>query len=233
MHPRVAEQPRSSVATRAAAPYVLPFAIFMLFLAVQPFNPLPPVWDFATRIVVLAVVLAVFSRRQIDFGMSQPLWTVAVGVAVFVIWIAPDVLFLGYRDFWLFNNKLVGSARTSLSEASRSDGLLLALRLARAVIIVPIVEELFWRGFLMRWLVSSNFEKMPLGSYTPAAFWITAALFASEHGPYWDVGLLAGIVYNWWIVRTRRLGDLIWAHAITNACLSAYVMISHRWEYWL
>jgi CAAX prenyl protease-like protein len=221
------------VASWAAAPYVLPFAVFMFFLAIERFSPLPPAWDFGVRIVAVGGVLAVLSRRQIDLKMSRPLWTAAVGIGVFVLWIAPDCLFPGYRNFWLFNNGLVGSARTSLSEAARNDELLLALRLARAVIIVPVVEELFWRGFLMRWLISSQFEKIPPGTYTPVAFWVTAVLFASEHGPYWDVGLLAGIVYNWWMVRTRRLGDLIWAHAITNACLSAYVMIFHRWEYWL
>ena len=60
-----------------------------------------------------------------------------------------------------------------------------------------------------------------------------ALLFAAEHGPYWDVGLAAGIIYNYWMVRTRSLGDLIWAHAITNAALCAYVLYTHKWEFWL
>jgi membrane protease YdiL (CAAX protease family) len=57
-------------------------------------------------------------------------------------------------------------------------------------------------------------------------------LFVSEHGELWDVGLAAGLAYNWWMRRTRSLGDLILAHAVTNACLSAYVLTSGRWEYW-
>ena len=68
----------------------------------------------------------------------------------------------------------------------------LALRLFRAVVIVPVVEELFWRAWLMRWLIDADFEKVPLGAYAPRAFWIVALLFASEHGPYWDVGLACG-----------------------------------------
>jgi len=59
--------------------------------------------------------------------------------------------------------------------------------------------------WLMRWLISPQFEKVPLGAYQAGAFWITAVLFASEHGPYWDVGLVAGVAYNWWMVRTRSL----------------------------
>lgn len=233
MRLELAERPRRTLAKWAAAPYVLPFIVFMAFLAVQRFNPAPPVWDSGIRILVLGAVLVIFSRRQIDLGMSRPFWTVVVGIGVFALWITPDLLFPSYRNFWLFNNGLVGSAQTSLSEASRHDPLLLTLRFVRAVALVPILEELFWRGFLMRWLINPKFEEVPLGAWTPIAFWFTALLFASEHGPYWDVGLLAGVVYNWWIVRTRRLGDLIWAHAITNACLSAYVIITHRWEYWL
>ncbi len=60
-----------------------------------------------------------------------------------------------------------------------------------------------------------------------------ALAFASEHGPYWDVGLLAGILYNWWMLRTKSLGDLICAHAVTNACLSLFVITAGKWEYWL
>ncbi len=97
---------------------------------------------------------------------------------------------------------------------------------------VPMLEELFWRGWLMRWLISPKFETVPLGAYQAGSFWITAALFASEHGPYWDVGLVAGIAYNWWMIRTRSLADCILAHAVTNGCLCWYVVVTHRWEYW-
>jgi len=61
---------------------------------------------------------------------------------------------------------------------------------------------------------------------THYSFWVTAALFAAEHGPYWDVGLLAGILYNWWMVRTGRLADCIVAHAVTNGLLAARVLRS-------
>ena len=71
--------------------------------------------------------------------------------------------------------------------------------------MIPILEELFWRGWLMRWLIDKEFLKVPLGMYVSSSFWLVALLFASEHGPYWEVGLIAGAIYNWWIVRTRNL----------------------------
>ena len=84
----------------------------------------------------------------------------------------------------------------------------------------------------MRWLINSDFSKVPLGAYAPLSFWLTAILFAAEHGPYWDVGLIAGIVYNVWMIRTKSLADCVLAHAVTNALLSAYVMATHNWQYW-
>jgi CAAX prenyl protease-like protein len=154
-------------------------------------------------------------------------------VAVFALWIAPDLLFPGYRQHWLFENFITGSAKSTLATDALMQPAVLILRTLRAVVIVPIVEELFWRGWLMRWLIAPDFRSVPLGAYTAQAFWVVAVLFASEHGAYWDVGLMAGIVYNWWMLRTRSLGDLILAHAVTNACLSAYVIVAKKWEYWL
>ena len=68
---------------------------------------------------------------------------------------------------------------------------------------MPIIEELFWRAWLMRWLVSADFENVPLGTYTPSSMWISSLLFASEHGPYWEVGLIAERAYNLLMVRTK------------------------------
>ena len=70
-------------------------------------------------------------------------------------------------------------------------------------------------------------------AHAPQAFWFTAVLFASEHGAFWDVGLAAGILYNWWMIRTRSLADCILAHAVTNGCLAAYVVAGGHWQYWL
>ena len=216
-----------------AVPYVLPFAVFILLLAVHAYLPLPEDWEFPARVVILVAVLWIFSRRVIDLRVTDLPGSLLVGVAVFVIWIGPDGLWPAYRQHWLFQNSITGKTTSSIPQHLQISTMVLIFRAIRAVVIVPVVEELFWRGWLMRWLVSSDFEQVPLGAYTAPAFWITAALFASEHGPYWDVGLVAGVVYNWWMIRTKRLGDCILAHAVTNACLSAYVLLAGKWEYWL
>jgi CAAX prenyl protease-like protein len=217
--------------------YVAPFCIFLGLLTLSQKLALPALAVQAGFVAVMLLVIAGIAMsaegRRMEVSVRNWTGTLLLGVAVFAIWIAPDRLFPGYRHFWLFENPVLGKLQTSLSPEGLSQTAVLWLRGFRAVAIVPIVEELFWRGWLMRWLISSDFETVPLGTWSAQAFWIVAVLFASEHGPYWDVGLAAGALYNWWMLRTRSLGDLIVAHAVTNACLSAYVVSSGRWEYWL
>jgi CAAX prenyl protease-like protein len=190
-------------------------------------------WEYLLRVGLLAAVLWGFSRPVISFRIEQLGGSVLIGVAVFALWIAPDILWPGYRSHWLFQNSITGEIRSSITNDLIYDPLVLVCRVIRAVILVPIIEELFWRAWLMRWLVHHDFWSIPLGSYSRSSMVLTAILFASEHGPYWDVGLLTGFIYNWWMVRTRSLGDCIIAHAVTNACLSAYVITNSKWEYWL
>jgi CAAX prenyl protease-like protein len=204
----------------------------MGLLALHSVLPLPDLADQILRVTVMAVVLWFIARPVIDLRVRHLWATLAIGAAVFVVWIAPDLLFKGYRHFWLFENAVMGKASTSFSSTDLSWPVL-TLRMIRAVVIVPIIEELFWRAWLMRWIIDQDFQKIPLGKYTAQSFWIVAALFASEHGPYWDVGLAAGIVYNWWMVRARSLGDLILTHAVTNFILGVYVIAFGKWEYWL
>ncbi|HWZ32481.1 MAG TPA: CAAX prenyl protease-related protein [Bryobacteraceae bacterium] len=214
-------------------PYIAPFAVFVGFLALHSVAPMPEFADQLVRLIVLTAVLVFFARPALDLRVTSLFASIGIGIAVFAIWIAPDLLSPAYRHSWLFENAITGTARSSLSDASRTKVAVLVMRSLRAIAIVPIVEELFWRAWLMRWLIAPDFQKVPLGAYAAMSFWGVAVLFASEHGAYWDVGLAAGIVYNWWMLRTKSVGDLILAHAVTNGCLCAYVIATGKWEYWL
>lgn len=192
----------------------------------------PPQIGYPIRLALTFLVLLLVSRHEIRLRPVNLMGSVAIGLAVFVVWVAPDKLF-GYRHFWLFDNFLTGSGGSSLSAEFRQNALFLLIRAAGSTLLVPIIEELFWRAWLMRWLIERDFQTVPLGTYVPSAFWLTAALFASEHGPYWEVGLAAGVIYNLWIIRTKNLGDCILAHAVTNGALAAYVILTGAWQYWL
>jgi len=212
---------------------VVPFAVFMALIGLNLVWPMPVVADQLFRLAVMAAVLYFVARPALDFHVREWAGSLLIGVVIFALWIAPDLLFPSYRDSFLFRNALLRAARRTLPESARHDVAVLWLRSLRAVVVVPIVEELFWRGWLMRWMIAQDFQRLPLGAYSALSFWTVAILFASEHGPYWDVGLAAGILFNWWMIRTKSLGDLILAHAVANACLSAYVVAAGKWDYWL
>jgi uncharacterized protein len=212
-------------------PYVLPFATLLALLGVTKYLPLPHEWGYPVRTLIVTAVLLAVSRKEIRLRPSRVQTSVLVGIAVFAIWVAPDLLFPGYREHWLFRNFLTYAGPGS--PALPPGGVFLWFRFAGSALLVPIVEELFWRAWLMRRLIAPDFERVALGAFTGYSFWLTAVLFASEHGPYWEVGLAAGIAYNWWMVRTRSLADCILAHAVTNACLAGYVVSGAKWQYWL
>jgi len=222
-----------SLLGEGAVPYVAPFGVFLAFLAVDRFLPFSIEWNHVLRFGIVFALLITLSRGVIPRRISSPVGSIVLGVAVFCIWIGPDVLWPAYRQGWLFQNSIVGTAQSSLPQAAQGNVTFLIFRVLSSVVNVPVLEELFWRGWLMRWLISTDFRTVPLGSYTAQSFWLVAVVFAAEHGSYWDVGLIAGILYNWWMIRTRSLGDCIIAHAVTNACLAWYVVARGQWHYWL
>ena len=212
--------------------WVGPFAVFMVWLALDKYLPIANPAKELLRDGVLIAAIFGFARRLVPTTAPYWLSSIGLGLAVFVVWIAPDALIPGWRSQWLFQNSVTGHITTSIPPAELTP-LMLALRLGRAALLVPIIEELFWRGWLPRWLQNSQFARIPLGQYTSFAFWTTAVLFAVEHGPFWELGLVCGIIYNWWMRRTRSLGDLMLVHAVTNLALSVYVIVTGRWMFWM
>jgi CAAX prenyl protease-like protein len=213
-----------------AVPWVLPFAVFVALLALQQVVAIPA----GLRLAVSVISILAVSLPALRGGPSRPILSILVGLAVFVIWVAPDFLVPSWHHFVLFDNGIVGHPAGNTPPALKNDPVFLIFRIAISVVAVPILEELFWRGWLMRWLIDSrDFERVPLGVYSSFSFFAVALLFASEHGSFWDVGFLAGIVYNWWMLRTRNIWDCILAHAVTNGILAAYVVLGGQWQYWL
>ena len=180
-----------------------------------------------------ALALLYFRGGLPRLRLERPAASVLLGVLVFAIWVGPDLLVPSWRTHWLFQNAVFGRLTVSLPGAARENWIDLALRSVRACTVVAFAEELFWRGWLMRWLIREDFDAVPVGAWAARAFLLTAVLFGVEHGPYWEVGIAAGLLYNWWAVRTRSLGDLILAHGVTNAVLAAFVIATRRWEFWM
>lgn len=222
----------SALDDRRTLAWVGPFAVFIAWLAIDKYLPIGnPMKEVVRDVVILASIIG-FSRRVIPTRAPHWIASIVIGLAVCALWVAPDLLFPSWRAHWLFQNSITGRITTSIP-ASDLTPLMLGLRTFRAALLVPVLEELFWRGWLPRWIQNNRFYQVPLGQYTTFAFWVPAILFAVEHGPYWEVGLLSGVAYNLWMRHTRSLGDLMLAHGVTNLALSIFVIRTQDWRFWM
>jgi CAAX prenyl protease-like protein len=108
-------------------------------------------------------------------------------------------------------------------------------RFLRLVWVVPFAEEIFWRGFLMRYVQANerDFRLIPFGRHTWPAFAVTTFGFMLIHGPADWLGALGfGALMYFLAVRTRSLAACIAMHAVTNLLLGMYVMATRQWGFW-
>ena len=155
----------------------------------------------------------------------RPIFTVLIGLLVLGLWIAPQVLFHAEPRLEGFEpGKFGGGAPYWIN---------LIFRFLRLVIVVPLVEEIFWRGFLLRYVIHEEFIKVPFGKFTWLSCGVVIAGFTFEHSQAdWPAAALAGALYNLVAYRTRSLSACVLAHAVTNFALGLYVLRTGQWGFW-
>jgi exosortase E/protease (VPEID-CTERM system) len=107
----------------------------------------------------------------------------------------------------------------------------LATRVVGSCLLVPVVEELAFRGFLLRWLVSPEFEHVPPRAWTWWAVLLSSIAFGALHS-HWILGTLAGLAFAAARLRRGRLSDAVLAHALANAGIAVAVLGFGRWDLW-
>jgi CAAX prenyl protease-like protein len=105
-------------------------------------------------------------------------------------------------------------------------------RTAGYVVAVPLAEELAFRGFLRRWIVRHDFDRVPMGTFTWGSFIASSLLFGALHGSFWLAGTLAGMSFALAVYRRGTLVDAVQAHATTNGLLALYAFTTGQWHLW-
>ncbi len=212
-------------------PRILPFAAYMGFIglaSVLPAESSLELWLYPFKTAVVLGLLIYFWSSYSE--LRQPIWTdakeaglaIGVGILVYVLWVRMDWS-------WATQGELTGY--NPFQEGAGMGWALAAVRIFGASIVVPLMEELFWRSFLIRWVVDQDFEKVAFGTFTLASFGATVVLFGLEHN-LWLAGMMAGVAYNFLYYQTRRLWPCIVAHATTNFILGLHVLLTHEWQWW-
>jgi CAAX prenyl protease-like protein len=224
-------------------PYVAPFAAYMSFIAIEGlisqivvWGLLPPlltevnIWLYPVKITVVCAVLWHFRHHYPELSFAGTAMRhyglgVVVGVVVFLLWIRMDWPFATLGEGADGYNPYAAGMGTVATLG------LIAIRLFGAALVVPIFEELFWRAFIMRYLVHPTFKTVALGTFTPASFAITCVLFGIEHH-LWLAGIMAAIAYGGLLCLTRRLAPVVVAHGVTNLLLGVWVLRTGNWSFW-
>ena len=200
------------------APLMLNLGLLLLTGAgVASFDLLGPL-----RVLVVAIFIAWLPWRRI--GLKR--WTfsgypVLLGVVVFVVWVS-----LVQPDSADASNVIPGLA--TLSPAGRA--VWLSARIFGAAVVAPIVEELAFRGFLLRRLFQPDFDRVPYATAGRQVWPLLASsvVFGAMHQSF-IAGSLAGVAYGLALVPRGRLADAVVAHVVTNAMLAIYVVATSRW----
>jgi CAAX protease family protein len=205
-----------------------PFAAFILLLALQPLleGRVDTRWLAVSRGLAAGALLALLwpryaeLRQAIDARMAAV--AVAVGAVVFAAWIHLDSGWVSFE---------MGRGFVPLRDDGLLDPWLVATRLATFALAVPVMEELFWRSFVMRWIDRRDFLALDPRQASLLAFALSSALFALEHSQ-WLAGLVAGAAYAGLYRRSGNIWIPILSHATTNALLGLWILATGSWRFW-
>lgn len=225
MSPMRAHLVRSPVHAR-----LLPFFLFVAPLFVQDScGEVLRYWIYLGRILLGA--WCIWEMRSLVPEMHWKIsWEGALaGVLVLAIWIGLDPYYpkLGF----LFHQGEPWNPFKQFGQGSASGWFFFWTRTLGSALVVPPLEEVFFRSFLYRWLVKLDFLEMPLSRFHGLSFVVTSALFGLEHFQ-WLAGLLCGLIFQFLVVRKGRLGDAMFAHGVTNFLLGVWIYWKGDWQFW-
>ncbi len=205
--------------------YTAPFVVFMVFTTIQGyFSGLSLFVVYGIKSFLTAIALYICFknyRKELQGGFSVS--AVACGVFAFIVWVGLGEIIGGDRPISFDPSALNGMEKY----------LSITLRIAGASLVVPIMEELLWRSWLMRYLIEEDFTKVPIGEYQAKSFWITVLMFMLVHSHFdYPAAILVGIIYGFYLVKTKNLIGTMIAHGVTNLLLAIFILYTDKFYYW-
>jgi CAAX prenyl protease-like protein len=151
------------------------------------------------------------------------------GVLVAVLWIGLDPY---YPKLGATADSAPWNPHAAFGQSSALAWVFVVIRILGSAIVVPPLEEVFYRSFLYRYFANPDFLSVPLRGVRWMPFIITAIVFGLAHPQQWLAGILCAAVYQGLVCWRGRLGDAITAHAVTNALLGIWVATKGDWHFW-
>jgi CAAX prenyl protease-like protein len=206
---------------------VAPFFIFVVLTAGQgKLGAASAYWFYLAKTIVGAWLI--FEMRPFVSEMRWAIsWeAVVVGILIFAVWVGLDPY---YHKF--IKPGSTGNPADVFGQNSALAWFFNGVHILGMTLVVPPLEEVFYRSFIYRYIASQNFLAVPLNRFLPLSFFVTIALFGFSHAE-WLPGILCGAAYQWLVIRKNRLGDAMTAHALTNFLLGIYIVWRGAWHFW-
>lgn len=219
---------RQKFAASPEYPRVLPFAVFVILTLGQgQLGPDSPYWMYLVKTLVGAWLIWESRPFVSELRWAWSWEAAAVGIAIFAVWVGLDALYPR-----LAKPEGLWNPFHQFGAGSGAAWFCIAVRVAGSSIVVPPLEEVFYRSFLYRYFVRLNFLTMPLGQFHALSFVVTSVIFGLMHPDRWLAGIICGLAYQGLVIRKNRLGDAMIAHAITNFLLGLWVVWKGDWSFW-
>lgn len=226
-------------------PYIVPFVTMVALTALADALPHLRAQLYVLKVLLAGGLAVYYWRRytEVDRVSAEGVaWAALIGLGVIVLWIALDPYYpqslaelrlLGEQGWQPLphSDKIAGQFNPFAPDLGLPAWLIIAFRLVGAVLVVPVVEEVFHRGWLLRYLVSEDFRSVPLGTFTWTSFLVSTALFGLSHHE-WLAGLICGAAFNGLLYWKRSLTLCITAHAVANLGLAVWVLWQGAWQFW-
>jgi exosortase E/protease (VPEID-CTERM system) len=219
-------QDRPSVAEsrgdNPTAAYLMPFlAVIAAGVLARTLSSGFEVW-YGLRLIAGLVLLFIYRERLLQLAWGFSWRAAATGILGFGIWLI--------AAHWILAPAAVPQALLALAPLQR--GSWVAIRVISAVMLVPVVEELAFRGYLLRRIVAADFESVRFSMVPWHALAVSSVIFGVSHGSMWIPGVLVGLLYAGVLCKTERFGEAVAAHAVTNGLLAGCVLWTGQWQLW-
>lgn len=219
---------------------VAPFVVFLLLTYGQgKCGEESRYWFYLAKTLVGAWLLFEIRPFVAEMRAAFSWEAVVVGVGICAIWVGLDGFYPKLSELTVKAglSKAVATAALPWNPHLQfGDGTALAwffigVRILGSALVVPALEEVFFRSFLYRYVAKPDFQSVSLGTFAAMPFFVTSAVFAFEHEE-WLAGILCGFAYQGLVIWKQRLGDAIVAHGITNFLLGVWVVWKGAWQFW-
>ncbi len=244
---------------RKTLAHVLPIVTFLGLMALVPlleilgfvvendemfpwYRHAPEQWLYPVQVIVCLCLIKKYWKRYDFVPLRGMIFATLMGAVGILVWIMPGYLFSEMNmeeGWWKFFGFTVREGGFDPAQLAGADTfmywLLVVLRFVRMVVVVAIIEEVFWRGFLMRYFLDKdgNYWQQPFGKFSLKTYALITILFMVVHSSadYFGAFIYGSIAY-WVAVRTKSLAACVLMHSVANFLLGCYVMSTGEYGYW-